>query len=90
MTTGRPLSPEERESLWAQKIILMFETAPLTDHFEQMMLTPFQLKAVVSYVQMIMPKEPRGGFGVMTNDDFAVTLPNIPICYTEEECTKSA
>lgn len=87
MDQGRPLTQEEKEILYAQKMILMFESAPLSDNFEQIMLSPTQMRAVIQFTQGMMPKDPWGGFWIKTNDKFKATFKDIPICYEESELT---
>ncbi len=51
------------------KVVVFMETAPLSDTFEQVMLTEKQAKAVRDAIWMRMPKCECGSFNISTQDE---------------------
>lgn len=83
----QPIPSNVMAELYHQKWVIMFETKPLSDRFEQIMLTAEQARAIANilFAQMSASKTVPGAFVIPTNDDFAATLPNIPFSYSEDK-----
>lgn len=67
------------------KFVVLIETKPLSDIFEQVMLTREQFKQVTALIEKMMPLCEHGNRMITTNDDFTATIPNIPTCYSQAE-----
>lgn len=71
------------------KVVVFMESKPLTDHFEQIVLTREQAKAMRDAIlkslhpEFDMGKE--GDFDILCNDKVAVTLPDVLDEYEPEQ-----
>lgn len=64
------------------KVVVFFETAPYSDHFEQVMLTPDVALELHIFLKSRMQLTPNGrGFVVPTNNVYSYDFPNIPDNY---------
>lgn len=73
------------DQLNSHKVIIMFESAPLTDEFEQIMLTQEQFKKFSAFFFSIYKKGADGGIDIVTDSDQKAKLKDIKIWYEDKE-----
>ena len=72
------------------KIVVFFELEPLTDDFEQMMLTKEQYKKLLDCLEEMLPPNGRGGRVITTDEDEAHNFANIRTFYSDKEVNDPA
>lgn len=90
--TSKP-TPSPIADLNSSKLVVFYEPEPLTDAFEQVMLTPKQFKAVSAAVFGQMEKvsiecscgKNHRVSNVITNEEHGYTFRDIKQCYTQKE-----
>lgn len=65
------------------KLVILLENEPLSDNFEQLMLTHDQVLKVLDLLESFMPHEGKS-FKVSTNSDFKIKIKDIPDSYLPE------
>lgn len=66
------------------KVVLFFETAPLSDNFQQIKITHEDFKKFTKFMfEEILLKDEKGSM-VITEDTQEFSFPNIPQFYTKE------
>jgi hypothetical protein len=73
------------DQLNSHKVIILFESAPLTDEFEQIMLTQEQFKKFSEFFFTIYKKGPDGAIDIVTDADQKTKLKDIKIWYEDKE-----
>lgn len=88
------LTPINLNEFDAVKVVILKEVAPLTDRFQQIVLTKAQFRIVLAALTGVMPPDNKpcscgkvheDGFMVTTNDDHEYVLKDIPQWYTHEQ-----
>lgn len=91
------LTPSPLSQFDTVKVVIFKEVAPLSDKFEQIVLTESQFKEVLRTLTSVMPPDGRvctcgqvhaDGFVVVTDDEHQYTFPNIRQMYPREEVAK--
>lgn len=67
------------------KVVIFIESEPLSDRFNQIMLTQEQRKRMLEALRKEMRPLPGGGFDVWMSNVHEYTFPNIKDDYTTEE-----
>ncbi len=78
------------EEIGATKVLVMLEVAPLSDKFEQIMLTEEQARKMRDALFFILtPKADESleyqEFQITTNDEVTATFPNVHDSYAEKD-----
>lgn len=84
---GFPIKIDPAE-LMHTKCIVLLEDEPLTDVFNQVMLTEeqaFKLRDLIESFMPRCPKDPKNHFHMALTDDYQVTIKDIPDTYSAED-----
>jgi hypothetical protein len=68
------------------KVIVLMETEPLTDNFEQILMTQEQMKKVLDLIEGFMPHK-GSSFQILTNGN-PIKIPDIMYAYRPEYIEK--
>lgn len=74
------------------KMVVLMESKPLTDDFEQVMLTEEQLAELHAMIEDFMPRcdKDANRYHMALNEDFSVKIPDIPDAYEKERIEQCA
>lgn len=63
--------------LYGTKVVIFLEKEPLTDKFEQLVLTKDQMASTLKHIESFLPYRSDGGFITETENTQSYTFPNI-------------